>query len=234
MSHNRFGATAAQVVALYAQTAAEDYGGESVIGAALDRATDALLGWMTEEVYMAITAPALLYLVQRATEGQTAVHAPFVPIAGDLVVWTGQPSAFQAKPRLSTDRYASDMGLMPLEDDAYAIDAETGGIDLDEALDALDIVCATFTADTEGAAYSVPSLARLAVRGAGAELGAMLYTQESQAWALVEAYRTEFMTALDDLKQGNFVPAEVRRAIWWQEVTRAQSGKAGTVNLWRG
>lgn len=240
MALNRFGAVYTSVASLYPQTAVADYGGQTPIEEALDRSSDQIANALTPLMYQQITEPDLEMIVRRAAAGQTSATLSIKPIiSGSLHVWTGQPALFQERPLQSTEFY--EVGGQPtgslaggqfeLPSTSYSVNVTTGVVTLASPLAANDVVYATYQVDTS--TLSLASLARIAVRGAAAELGARLYTQSTQEWALVSAYRDAFASDLAALKDGTMVPEELRNLRWWAEVERT-SNRVGSIRLYRG
>jgi hypothetical protein len=233
MAYNRFGAVYTSVVSLYPGTAVGDYGTQANVEEAIDRAVDLIAQAMPETVFMAITNPQLERVVSRATAGQTTTSAVRMKpvIAGTVHAWRGQPSQFVRRPSYLTDAIFTGQVEMDVAD--YSVTNATGVLTMVTPLNVNDAVYVSYMADTDSASFSLPSLARLAVRGAAAELGARLYSEANQEWKLVEEYRTGFQNALDALLEGKLIPDEIRLASYWHELAPA-SGTVGSVLLFRG
>jgi hypothetical protein len=233
VSFNRFGATAAQLPPLYPGTINTDFGGDTAIEGAIDRAVDLILGSLSPRVYQTLIEPDLVRLVQRATAGQTALPAvPLLPMVADSIhVWTGFPTEFQVRPRKLYDPQGD--GLVDLPADRFSAVLATGVITLTQPLQADMQVYVSYRTNPNSASFVLPSLARLAIRGAAAELGARLYTQGTQEWLLVDEYRTQFIDELARLRNGDSVPDEIRLAVFWQEIDRV-SNQVSSVQMRRG
>jgi hypothetical protein len=217
MGYNRFGAVYTSVIDKYPQTVIGDYGSQANVEEAIDRACDQIANALTPAHYRALTQPELEMVVVRATAGQTSATLGLKPVvAGSVHLWRGQPSSF-------------------LETDAalFSVVALTGVVTLSSGLAVNDQVYATYVVDVAAATFSMPSLARLACRGAAAELGMRLYGEQQQEWQLVETYRKGFADDLDALRSGELVPDEIRAMRFWQEVERS-SRAGGSVSLPRG
>lgn len=235
MAYNRFGALYTAPIALYPGTALADFGTQAVVEEAIDRAVDRIANAMSEEVYSQLTEPRLELVVRRGTAGQTTATLGLIPVvSGSLHLWSGQPRTFQTEPQQTTDLRRSDdlSTAVEMASALFSVVLATGVVTF-PALLANDQVYASYQADTASASYSIPSLARLAVRGAAAELGARLYTESNQEWGLVARYREDFEDTLDRLAAGKWVPDELRALRWWDEVAPASS-TAGSVRLGRG
>jgi hypothetical protein len=246
MGYNRFGAVYTDVIALYTGTVVGDFGTQQIIEAAIDEAVDMVAGALAPTSYAAITDPTLEQVVTRATAGQTTCQLGITPVITSQVhVWSGQPILFQIRPRLLTESIASYAGGLGLgnagqimgpqvELDASQFSVNSAGlVTLNRAMSANDVVYATYRADTTNASYAFPSLARIAVRGAAAELGARLYTDGTQSWDLVKRYAEQFSMALENLRAGTLIPDEIRLMRWFSEVERA-SNQGGSIRISRG
>lgn len=233
MGYNRFGAIYTSVIDKYPQTVIGDYGSQANVEEAIDRAVDQIANALTPAHYRALTQPELEMVVVRATAGQTSATLGLKPVvAGSVHLWRGQPSSFLAKPALATDDYAGD-SLTETDAALFSVVALTGVVTLSSGLAVNDQVYATYVVDVAAATFSMPSLARLACRGAAAELGMRLYGEQQQEWQLVETYRKGFADDLDALRSGELVPDEIRAMRFWQEVERS-SRAGGSVSLPRG
>ncbi len=231
MGYNRFGAVYTSVIALYPGTAVGDYGTQAIIEDSLDRACDRIANALTPGTYKAMTEPSLELIVRRAADAQTSATLGLKPIVtGSLHLWTGQPVLFGTKPRLLTEFNGG--GVTELISSAFSV-VDATGVVTTLPLIAQDVAYATYQVDVANAAFSMPSLARLAVRGAAAEQGSKLYTESTQEWALVERYRTDFDDDLEALKDGTLVPDEIRAMRWWSEVDRSGPG-ISSARLFRG
>lgn len=231
MGYNRFGAAFSSVVALYPGSVVSDFGGQTTVEEAIDRAVDRVANALTEDVYGQLTEPDLELVVRRATAGQTSATLGLYPVvSGSVHVWVGQPVTFQNRPRLETDPVTEDVRATEISSSLFSVVDATGALTL-PALVANDQVYASYRVDP--ASLSVPSLARICIRGAAAELGARLYTEGNQEWALVTRYREDFEAALDGLSGGTVIPDELRAMRWWAEVKPA-GFTGGSVRLGRG
>ena len=233
MAYNRFGAVFSSVVSLDPGTAIGDYGTQANVEEAIDRAVDLIAQAMPETVFMAITNPQLERVVMRATAGQVTTSAVRMKpvISGTMHAWRGQPCQFVRRPSLLTDAMTTGQIEMDVAD--YSVTTATGVLTMVTPLNVNDVVYVSYMADTDSASFSLPSLARLAVRGAAAELGARLYSEANQEWKLVEEYRVGFQDALEALLAGKLIPDEIRSAAYWHELAPA-SGTVGSVLLFRG
>lgn len=234
MAFNRFGAVYTTIVTMYPGSALADYGGQVTIEEALDRAVDRILAAMPTPVHDQLVSPDLVLLVQRATAGQTTGTLPILPgLAGTGRIWVGQPMMFQERPRQFPSLY-QDLGLLELDPSKYSINYTTGLVALNIAMVANDQLFSSYDTDSSNAAFSAPSIARIAIRGAAAELGSRLYSEGNQEWLLVDKYEKSFTEAIDSLSDGSWVPEELRFLKWWKEIERNTVSSASVLRLPRG
>ncbi len=255
--YNQFGTTYAAVVALYPGTVVGDYVSSAVIDTALNRAVREIAASLNQESFRNLTEPDLELVERRATAGQTSltlganvVAAGSWPIVANKThVWVGQPQAFSARPLMTTDPYAYSqqygigvvagmydmLGPMTeLPADQFTVNVATGVVTLVAPMQVNDLAYASYVVDVMAAAYAVPSLAEIAVLGAGAELGARLYSAGNQEWKLVEDYRTRYTDWLKRMVEGAWIPDELRYMRWWQEVERVDEKAATSTRMYRG
>jgi hypothetical protein len=241
MTWNNFGATSAQVTDLYQGTTLDDFGddGEASALAALSRAADQIVNALPENVYKAVAFPELVYLVKRASEGSTAFQVPIgKPKAGTFRLWVGHPIQFEKRPQ---QLYGVRLGtqedtLFNVQDDKYTLNGTTGVGAYLPGFRVEQQAIASYEVDTEDVGFSLPSLARLATRGAAAELGEKLYAEsDTEGWIQVAKYRDAFLKEIEDISLGKLVPPEIRVLQFWAEVVPiAGSGaRGGSVQLWR-
>ena len=253
--YNQFGTTYASVVSLYPGTVLADYPDQPAVDAALNRSVREVASSLNQNSFRNLTEPDLELVERRASAGQTtvtlglnAVTANSWPlVANKTHIWVGPPQAFAARPVLATDPFAQPFGsgyqtagyslmgpLVELASSQFSVAVATGVITLTTALTVYQLVYASYTVDVNVAAYSVPSLAEIAVLGAGAELGARLYTSATQEWALVVDYKTRYTAWLDRMVKGEWVPDELRFMRWWKEVERVDVAAPSSVRMYRG
>ena len=234
MAFNRFGAVFSTIVSMYQGTAAADYGGQTTIEEAIDRAVYRILAAMPEVVHNQLASPELILVVQRATAGQTTATLPLLPgISGTGRIWVGQPSQFQELPVQWPAKF-QDTGLLELDTTKYSINYTTGLVTLTTAMVANDQLYSTYDVDANNASFTAASLARMAVRGAASELGSRLYSEANQEWLLVDKYESSFKESIDALSDGSWIPEELRFLKWWKEVERTTPGSAASIRLPRG
>ena len=237
---NNFGALPAEVVALYPSTDLADYdetAPSTVLEDALARASDRIVNSFPERLYKAVAQPELVYGVTKATSGQNTFSIPFgAALSGTVHVWVGYPAELSyPKPRMMYETMIGPSGRVELEEDYWSINYSTGLITLTEALESQMQSLVTYETDVNAATFSVQSLARLAARGAAAEVGARLFSEGSQEWLLVTKYSEGFDADLKALHEGRLVPEEIRRLRFWSEVSPSggQGAQAGSVRFGR-
>ena len=234
MAFNRFGAVFSTVVSMYQGTAAADYGGQTTIEEAIDRAVDRILASMPQVVHDQLVSPSLILLVQRATIGQTTATLPILPgLSGTGRIWVGQPSQFQEMPQQFPGKY-QDIGLIELDQSKYSINYTSGLVTLNTGMVANDQLYASYDTDSNSASFVAASLGRIAVRGAASELGSRLYSEANQEWLLVDKYEASFKESIEALSDGSWIPEELRFLKWWKEVERTTPGSAASIRLPRG
>jgi len=226
--YNRFGAVYTDLPALYPGTVAADMGGQAAMEDAIDTAVDRIVAALPETSFAALTHPKLCRVVRRATSGQTAVSIPLYPVvANTLVVWSGQPYQFEEPDRDDGEGWPDDRT-------DWTLTEADGSLVLATGLALEDHLYASWEVDVDNASFAADSLARLALRGAAAELGARLFTEATQEWKLVDAYRMLFDQALAAFKDGSRIPDEIRRLTWWEEVLRREPGGIHSIRISRG
>jgi hypothetical protein len=224
--YNRFGASYSSLPTMYSGTVAADFGGQAAIEESLDHACDQIVDALPDQVFSLLLRPQLCRVVERASAGQVSVSLPIYPIvAGSLYLWTGQPEQFQDP----IAGWPDDL----TETDDYSVNATTGVVTLVTGLTADDQVFGTWKANQDAATFAADSLARLALRGAAAELGARLFSEATQEWKLVDAYRGVWTATLDAFRRGLKVPDELRRLSWWTPLERRQPGGLTIVRSFR-
>jgi hypothetical protein len=237
---NNFGALPAAVVALYPSTVLADYdetNPDAVLEDALARAADRIVNSFPERLYKAIAQPELVYAVTRASSGQAAFNVPFgTALAGTVHVWVGYPAELAyPKPRMEYEVRVGPPGRVELPVDSWSIDYLTGVVSLSAAMDSQQQALMSYETDISAEAFNIDTLARLAARGAAAEVGARLFSEGSQEWLLVTKYAEGFDADLKALHEGRLVPEEVRRLRFWAEIAPSggQGAQAGSVRFGR-
>ncbi len=247
-SFNRFGAAYTGVIALYNGVVVSDFGrnvstgapdatvGQANIEAALDRATRCIANSLSPDAFRTITEPDLELIVRRGTAGQTTAQLGVFPIvASSLRLWQVIQGAILPprdihKPQQFYDPQTGSLLITPTIITSYTLNATTGALSA-LSLGADDLMYATYVTSPDDAAFSIPSLADIAVLGAAAELGGNLYVQASDEWKLVEQYRTRYQNAIDDMRDSKTIPLELRRLRWWHDLD--PSNRAAAVIPWK-
>ena len=229
---NRFGAKVDDVLTLlrtgsYNPTTA-DFGGPEAIEAFLDDAVDDVIQMMPEAMFQSVFDVVLEKVEQRGTEGQVLVKTGLKPLVpGKTHVWTGQPSNFKTRPRFRTD-VLGDMvftspELIPLAElgpEAFTTDDAEGSITLANAykLRVNDQVFTTYSVDVDSPRFAIDSLANVVAAGALAKLGPKFYARGSSQWAFIDDQREDYTGKITDLRDGKWLPNEIRQMRYWQEV----------------
>ncbi len=237
---NNFGALPAEVVALYPSTVLADYDEtdpESVLADAIARASDRIVNSFPERLYKAVAQPELVYAVTKATSGQTTFNIPFgTAMSGTVHVWRGYPAELAyPKPLMQYEVRNGPAGRIEIDVSEWSINYTSGLITLSDGLESQMQALVSYETDVNAEAFSVASLARLAVRGAAAEVGARLFSEGSQEWLLVTKYAEGFDADLKALHEGRLVPEEIRRLRFWSEVAPGggQGSQAGSLRFGR-
>ena len=231
MSMNRFGAVYTAVPSLYQGSVAADFGGQTVIETAMDRAVDAIVASMPERIFQQVQEIDLEQVVRRGVAGTTVLPATSMKplVFGSVRVWRGDRLEFDIRPSVGS----SSNGIPDISASLFSVVLATGVVTLIDPLANEEVVYVSAEVDTENAAYSVPSIARMVAVGAAGQLGEVLYSEGNQEWRLVEMYRTAFDDYLKGLQAGSVIPDEVRRGRYWSSPAPL-SGISGSVELIRG
>jgi len=247
MSHyNRFGKTSTSVLALYPGTVAADYDSGGAAGAAniegaLDRAVFLVAASLPPAVFRALTDVDAQEVVDYATANQTTWTLGIVPIvAGSLHLWL-YPLPVPPGRQQGVSGYFSDdwsrppaKGYSEVDPAEYGVVAATGAVTYSgRAVGVGERVFASYAVDHDNASFTSPMLGQIAVLGAAAELGTLLYSSATQEWALVTSYAARFAAMLAQLKDGSLVPDEVRKLKYFTEIERS-SGEVRSVPFYRG
>lgn len=229
---NRFGCKVSDVLTLLKtgsyDPATSDFGGEEAIAAFIDDSVDDIIQMMPEAMFQSIFDVVLEKVEQRASEGQTIIRTGLKPlVSGKTHVWTGTPSYFKTRPRLLTD-VLGDMvftspELVPLSElgsDAFDVADSTGVITLRPAysMRANYQAFVTYSVDVDSPSFCIDSLANVAAAGALAKLGSKFYARGSSNWAFIEEQRNDYGNKITDLRDGKWLPNEIRQMRYWQEV----------------
>jgi hypothetical protein len=226
---NRFGCTAAMVVNIfktgsYTPTAA-DFGGDAAVEQFIDSCGDEIIQNMPEEMFLSLSLVELEKIETRATANQSTATVGIKPVlANKTHVWAGQPSNFREKPRLATDldlqQAFADPELVPaneLPSTAFSVAASTGVITFTSGnlLDVNDEVYATYEPDPT--TLSIPSLATLLADGAAHLVGSKHYARGTSEWAFIDLLSERYTSKLQSLREGDWLPPEIRLMKFWSE-----------------
>ena len=256
MSYNYFGATIANTLLHYASGSytptSADFGGDTAVNLRLEQATQQVIAALPPRVFQNLIRPDLLMAVPRTTPGQTQFTLPFAPlIPGHVRIWTGHPSIFLTRPLLRTDPFfsnalafgAANPNAYPAQStaavekpmSAFSVNDTTGLVTLlDAGLPQDWRVFASYYVDPEQSTYSIPSLGRLIEMGAAWELGSLVYSRATDAWAQVENLGTKYVKILESMNKGETIPDELRLLQWWQPVEKTNERQIGVVRFSRG
>jgi hypothetical protein len=177
-------------------------------------------------------APVAVYQLFRFTLGikpivAGTVHLWVYPLeTPDGYSYEGSGYGYSQKPT---------KGFYEVATSDYSVVSNTGVVTYAGPTIALgSVVYASYNVDHDSASFSSPMLKQIAILGAAAEQGAKLFTQLTQEWALVTAYRDRYNELLSQLRAGTLVPDEIRRLCYWSEIERAGSMVVGSVRMLRG
>ncbi len=116
-----------------------------------------------------------------------------------------------------------------------AVVVATGVVTFTTPLNRNDQVFATYEVDVENASYALLSLQDLALTGAAAMGGSKVYPQASSQWQYVNDQKEAWLSGLEGLAKGDWIPAELRTALWWKAPEpQANDETIGSVRKYRG
>ncbi len=233
-TYNRFGATVAQLVAMFPGTVSADFGGDAAIQAVQERIAREIAGALVPIAYRVLAEDVALELVEDyASASQTSVTVGLVPVVtGTIRLWRfSRDAELRTKPRKGVDELTFS-----------AINLTTGVVTISDTIALGDKVFASYEIDAEAAAFSWPSVADVVLQGTASELGSRLFTSaDQQEWALVaeykEKYRGRYVVTeggqLALTREGRWQPDELRTLKWWNEIDTADHS-IGSIDLMRG
>ncbi len=231
---NLFGAVYSDVVELYPDTVLTDYAtnsetGDLVLNKAMTRITRDIVRSMPPAVLESLYQVDAEQVVRYATAGQTSgISLGILPmLAGTCHLWRYPSLAAMESPILYG--YAIEFafrrpvkGFNEVSTSDYTVNATTGAIVLGGSIAAgLNVgerVFATYDVDTENELFALPSVADLVLYGTAAEVGSKLFSEASSQWKLAADYKERYDGAIEDLKDGTWIPDEIRRLHHWVEV----------------
>lgn len=234
--YNWFGAVPAQVVDLYPGAVLDDFGAgdptvdQHSIGQALSSAVHRTLGAAPPAVFDALHRVEAEIIEDNATAGQTVVvvSLPGVVAASLLLFknWTLCPVKPKPTDAVAASTYNVSRETDPTDSDYRKLKATfTAGNEL--GLGAT--VHATYDLDHDDDNYRFPDLADLAAKIAAADVGGRLYRTNATVWSLVEQYLTEANGRLEDLREGRFVPNQIRAMTLCEEIETTAGQVVGSV-----
>ncbi|MBA3588846.1 hypothetical protein [Methylibium sp.] len=234
-TYNRFGATTAQLVAMFPGTVSADFGGDAAIQAVQERIAREIAGALVPIAYRVLAEDVTLELVEDyASAGQTSVTVGLVPVVtGTIRLWRfSRDAELRTKPRKGVNELT-----------VSAIVLATGVVTISDTINLGDKVFASYEIDAEAAAFSWPSVADAVLHGSAALLGSRMYTSaEQQEWALVTDYRAKYAGRIGSVgedgvmrmaREGRWQPDELRTLKWWNEIDTADHS-IGSIDLMRG
>lgn len=226
---NRFGSAYTDVVAMYPGTVVTDYdaggsAGQTKVEAAMDRACRRFAMALSPDVFRQMTKIDCEQPVRYATEGQATFTLGLGPmVSGTLHLWR-YPAPLAIGQGIISNGY--DFTIKPqfgwLEETGFATSG-TATVTVTPAttLTLGQRIFASYEVDNDAATFAMPSIADLCLYGAAVELGAFLYSEGTQEWKLVEEYRKRWEDALKAATDGSWIPDELRKLNYWQEVERS-------------
>ena len=234
--YNWFGATPSQVVDLYPGAVLDDFGAgdptvdQHSIGQALSSAVHRILGAAPPAVFNALHRVEAEVIEDNATAGQTVVtiSLPGVVEASLLLFknWTLCPVKPKPTDAVAAATYDVSRETDPTDPHYRKLQATfTAGNEL--ALGGT--VHATYDLDHDSDNYRFPDLADLAAKIAAADVGGRLYRTNTTVWSLVEQYLTESTGRIDDLREGRFVPNQIRAMTLCEEIETTAGQVVGSV-----
>lgn len=252
---NRFGAVYTDVVSMFPGTILADFdgggaNGQTVIEGVLDRIAREVASAFTPDVYKQLTEVDCQEIVKYASSGQTTATLGLVPaVAGTLHIWIYPPLASLELTERSDGAPVDDFWYRkPVlgynETSGFSLTASTGAVTGLPELNAGDRVYASYDVDVDSASFSMASVKDIVLLGAAAELGSRLYSDAQQEWKLVEEYRSRYRGSMQPTNPesgqvgramaGTFVPDELRKLSYWNEVERKSEEGVSSVRLYRG
>jgi len=243
--YNHFGKTFSDVIQIYPGTAVADYdaggaAGQAAIEAALTRASMEVAGSLPASTFDAITNVNAEKVIAYAPSAPvTSLTLGMIPVvAGSLHLWVYPllpPAGYSDNYSISDIYYRAPVkGFYEVSTDDYSVVAATGVVTYNgAAISEGSSVYASYTVDMDNAAFASVMLGQIAVLGAAAELGGVLYSSGTQEWALVTQYRERYQNLLESLRSGGLVPDEIRRLCYWSEIEKSDN-TGGSIRLPRG
>lgn len=241
---NNWGLAYTDLLRMYPGTIVADYdgggaNGQTVIEDSLARISREVASALTPEVYEQMQHVDAELIVRYATEGQASATLGLSPsIAGTLHLWRYPSEAIlgytDASSSLVDEYYfkkpCKGINELVLNTD-YTVSAETVTF-TGASLSLGERVFATYDVDLDDEDFAMPSLADISLLGSAAELGSRLYSEGTQEWALVTGYRDRYNAAMAAMKDGAYVPDEMRALSYWVDI-EAKSNQVRSVRMYR-
>lgn len=227
--YNRFGSAYTDVMGLYPGTVVTDYdqggaSGQTRIEAAMDRACRRFAMALSPDVYRQMTKVDAEQPVRYATSGQATFVLGLGPmVANTLHVWR-YPSLYAVSIGVVEGfTQAPQVGLLEEPTPGTSTAGAVVTVTPTTTLALGERMFASYDVDVDNTSFAMPSIADLCLYGAATELGALLYSNEQQEWKLVDEYRKRWDDALKAAAEGAWVPDELRKLTYWQEVERSSN-----------
>lgn len=245
---NRFGEVYTDVTALYPGTVTADYDaggsdGQAKIEGALDRAVFMVAAALPPALYKALTRVDAEEVVAYAAQGVSAWTLGMFPIvAGTVHLWrypllTPDGSGWYSNqyPGVGDWYRPPAKGYNEIPTTDYSVNAATGVVTYTGSapIGLGESIFASYDVSRDAATFTSGMLGQIAVLGAAAELGAMLYSTPAQEWALVTKYAASFDSLLAQIKDGSLIPDEVRKLKYFTQIERT-SNEVRSVRALRG
>ncbi len=247
---NSFGATSASFLAKYPGTVLADYddgngGGAAVITATLESVSREVASAFTEMVYTQMTQVDCEWLVRFANLAQATSTIGLGPVVtGTQHLWLFPSIASMESVdiwRQSPIYYVYDLDFFYrkpvkgynelIEGTDYSITGST--VTWIRQLENGQRIYASYDVDVSSASFSMPSVADIVYLGAAAELGSRLYSESTQEWELVKQYRDRYKDWLDRITKGVWIPDELRKLNYWNEVERSTGTTVDSKRMYR-
>lgn len=217
-----FSATVDEILRMYPQTSATDFGGEEAIEDALQAHTDNIIGLLNPDIYNLLQNPSLELVVKRATDQQTEAVLGLTPIADEGYGATSvrlYRIPFSYTETTNTVDFTNQQPCYKTamfyeiadEWDLISVNNLTGYITFDP-LSEDDLLYASYITDVQS--LTIVSLARAVRYGTAYEIGSKVYAVDTNSWKLVEEYKNIWEKSLETIESSSFIPSELRKLRW--------------------
>jgi hypothetical protein len=226
--YNNFGATNDMVVNCYTGTVESDYTSADALTEVIDRAAYEVLGCMPDRVHQVLTEQVTNEAL--SIGGQTGTSfslglSPAVEGSAYAFVSDGRPAV---TPEIN--------GAYAIGSDQYSQSGQT--LTLVNSLVETQWLLATYRINPTSATFAWPSMQQPIVIIAAAEAGARLYTGTAGGNTdLVQRYEDQANMWRERIKNGEWMPNEVRELTFYNDISPtvpAGAGAFGTVSIQRG